>query len=115
MPSLKKGKMCGVLTGDMGVNENGLKGDNYQPGMALEAKNTVLLRGARGSLTKDLTQHFKLDQNSQPQTYAIGFKGFGKFQKRSIKREYTYGTPSDGPLNKKPMGALLYIITASKN
>ena len=100
---IEKGKMCGVLTGDMGVDENGLKGDNYQPGMALRAKTTVLAEGARGSLTKDLTQHFKLDQNSQPQTYAIGFKEVWEISKAKHQKGHVWHSIG-WPLEQKTYG-----------
>ncbi len=73
-PIIEKRQLKGVMTGDMGLNALGEPGENYQPGMALYAKTTVLAEGARGSLTKSLIQTFKLDQHAQPQTYAIGLK-----------------------------------------
>ena len=68
------GSVGGVLTGDMGVGENGEPKDGYMPGMELRAKYTVFAEGCRGHLGKDLISHFKLDEDSSPQHYAIGFK-----------------------------------------
>ena len=68
------GSVGGVLTGDMGVGENGEPKDGYMPGMELRAKYTVFAEGCRGHLGKELISHFKLDEDSSPQHYAIGFK-----------------------------------------
>jgi len=68
------GSVAGVLTGDMGVGENGEPKEGYMPGMELRAKYTVFAEGCRGHLGKDLIEHFALDKDSSPQHYAIGFK-----------------------------------------
>ena len=68
------GSVGGVLTGDMGVGQNGEPKDGYMPGMELRAKYTVFAEGCRGHLGKELISHFKLDEDSSPQHYAIGFK-----------------------------------------
>ena len=46
------GRVRGVATGDMGVTKDGEEGPNFQPGMELHAKLTLLAEGCRGSLTK---------------------------------------------------------------
>ena len=68
------GSVGGVITGDMGIGENGEHKDGYMPGMELRAKYTVFAEGARGHLGKELISHFALDKDSSPQHYAIGFK-----------------------------------------
>ena len=68
------GSVGGVITGDMGVGENGEHKDGYMPGMELRAKYTVFAEGCRGHLGKELISHFNLDKDSSPQHYAIGFK-----------------------------------------
>lgn len=73
-PIIEKGQLCGVITGDMGLDHTGKPGPNHQPGMHLQAPVTFLAEGARGSLTKVVTKHFDLTACSQPQTYAIGLK-----------------------------------------
>ena len=47
---------------------------NFEPGYDLRAKVTVLAEGPRGSLAKQLIERMKLDQESNPQTYAVGIK-----------------------------------------
>ena len=51
--------MRGVATGDMGVTRDGEEGPNFQPGMELHAKLTLLAEGCRGSLTKIAMERFK--------------------------------------------------------
>lgn len=68
------GSVGGIITGDMGVGENGEPKDGYMPGMELRAKYTVFAEGCRGHLGKALIEKFELDKDSSPQHYAIGFK-----------------------------------------
>lgn len=68
------GSVRGVLTGDMGVAENGEPKDSYMPGMELLAKYTLFTEGCRGHLGKTLIEKFKLDAGKDPQHYGIGIK-----------------------------------------
>lgn len=64
----------GVATGDMGIGKDGEKTDQFQPGMELHARQTVLAEGCHGSLTKQMIEKFALRKNSDPQTYGLGIK-----------------------------------------
>jgi electron-transferring-flavoprotein dehydrogenase len=66
-------RVAGVRIGDMGVDKNGKPKANYQPGMDIFAKVTVLGEGVRGSLTKQLIDRFDL-QGRYPQVYETGIK-----------------------------------------
>ena len=68
------GSVAGVATGDMGVGRDGQLGDSYEPGMELRARQTLFAEGCRGSLSKTLMARFKLREQCDPQTYAIGIK-----------------------------------------
>ena len=68
------GSAGGVITGDMGVAEDGSQKDGYMPGMILKARYTIFAEGCRGHLGKQLISKFNLDENTAPQHYAIGFK-----------------------------------------
>src|SRR6516162_8848469 len=46
--------VVGVRTGDKGVDKNGKSKANFEPGVDVRAKITILTEGSRGSLTKDL-------------------------------------------------------------
>ena len=68
------GSVAGIQTGDMGVAADGTEKDGYMPGMELRAKYTVFAEGCRGHLGKQLIKQFKLDKDSTPQHYGLGFK-----------------------------------------
>jgi len=68
------GALIGVQTGDMGVGRDGEPKGDFQPGMQLLAKYTVLAEGARGHLTKRVKAHFDLERDCQPQVYGLGIK-----------------------------------------
>lgn len=67
-------QVYGVVTNDVGLDKNGNPTDRFQPGIELHAKQVILSEGCRGSLTKFAINHFKLDETSQAQTYALGVK-----------------------------------------
>jgi electron-transferring-flavoprotein dehydrogenase len=68
------GSLKGVATGDVGVARDGSHRPDYQPGMELHARYTFLAEGARGHLTKRLTELFGLREDCGPQVFGIGIK-----------------------------------------
>ncbi|GHF23571.1 dehydrogenase [Kordiimonas sediminis] len=68
------GRVCGVGTGDMGVDREGNPKDSFMPGMDLKAKYTLFAEGCRGSLTKEVEAKFGLRDDCEHQTYGIGIK-----------------------------------------
>ncbi|MBN9019683.1 MAG: electron transfer flavoprotein-ubiquinone oxidoreductase [Rhizobiales bacterium] len=68
------GAVVGVATGDMGVDRTGQPGPNYQRGMELRGKYTLLGEGARGSLAKQAIAAFGLSEGRDPQKFGIGLK-----------------------------------------
>ena len=69
-----EGAVRGVATGDLGIARDGTRRADYQPGMELHARYTFFAEGARGSLTKRLTEIFALRSESGPQVYGLGIK-----------------------------------------
>ena len=67
-------QVVGVRTGDKGIDKNGKPKPNFEPGVDIRAKVTVLGEGPRGSLTKKLVSRLKLDSESDPQVYSVGVK-----------------------------------------
>jgi len=67
-------KVIGIRTGDKGIDPEGNKKANFEPGIDLHAKVTVFGEGTRGSLTKTLIDKFGLDEGKNPQTYVAGVK-----------------------------------------
>jgi electron-transferring-flavoprotein dehydrogenase len=70
----ERGAVRGVATGDMGVARDGSHKPEYQPGMELHAKYTLLAEGCRGSLSQELMARFNLRDGIDPQEYGIGLK-----------------------------------------
>jgi len=68
------GSVGGIITGDMGLDQEGNQKDSFMPGMELRAKYTVFSEGCRGHLGKELIAKYALDADSSPQHYGIGFK-----------------------------------------
>ncbi len=96
-------RVYGIATGDVGIAKNGEHTSHYQPGMELHAKQILFAEGCRGSLTRQLIEKFKLQENSQPQSYAIGIKELWEVD----SPEYVPGkvTHSIGwPLDQKTYG-----------
>ncbi len=70
----ERAAVAGVRIGDMGVARDGSPKPGFTQGIDIRAELTVLAEGCRGHLSKYLIKRFKLDQNSDPQTYGIGLK-----------------------------------------
>ncbi|XP_051133139.1 electron transfer flavoprotein-ubiquinone oxidoreductase, mitochondrial isoform X2 [Andrographis paniculata] len=70
------GKVIGIATNDMGVAKDGSKKDNFQPGVELKGRVTLLGEGCRGSLSETVIKKFNLREKGegQHQTYALGIK-----------------------------------------
>ncbi len=71
----ERGRAVGVRTDDKGVDKNGERKSNFEPGYDLKAKVVILAEGTRGSLTKQLIGRFQLDNERNPQTYGVGRQG----------------------------------------
>jgi electron-transferring-flavoprotein dehydrogenase len=67
-------RVVGVRTGDKGIDPDGNKKSNFEPGIDLRAKVTVFGEGTRGSLAKELIKELNLDDGKNPQTYVAGVK-----------------------------------------
>ena len=101
------GSVGGVITGDMGIGENGEQKDSYMPGMELRAKYTVFAEGCRGHLGKELIKQFSLDKDASPQHYAIGFKEIWDIDPAKHQPGLVVHT-AGWPLNDATGGSYLY-------
>jgi electron-transferring-flavoprotein dehydrogenase len=93
-------RVIGVRTGDKGIDRHGNPKPNFEPGVDIFAKVTVLGEGSRGSLTKKLIERLKLDQGRNPQLFAVGVKEIWELPKGRIKPGWVmhtlgYPLPSD--------------------
>ena len=68
------GAVRGVVAGVMGLEKNGSPGPDYQPGMELIGKYVLIAEGVRGSLAKQIINHYNLSDGKEPQKYGLGMK-----------------------------------------
>jgi len=71
---VEDGRVVGVRTGDKGIDKNGQPKANFEPGVDIKAKITILAEGPRGTLTKQLAAMFDLYAGKNPQVYSVGIK-----------------------------------------
>jgi electron-transferring-flavoprotein dehydrogenase len=65
----EKNRVVGVVTGDMGRDANGQPTAQFADGIEIRAAYTLIAEGARGSLTKQVEQHYDLRKDASPQKY----------------------------------------------
>jgi len=71
---VENGRVAGVRTGDKGIDKNGQRKPNYEPGVDIRAKVVILAEGPRGTLTKQLAEIMDLYEGKHPQVYSLGVK-----------------------------------------
>ena len=102
------GSVRGVRIGDMGVAKDGSHKPGYTQGIDIVAPITVLAEGCRGHLSKQLIGKYRLDADSDPQTYGIGIKELWQVPAGRVtpgKVVHTLGWPLD---NATYGGSFLY-------
>ena len=102
------GRVKGVATGDMGIGPDGQKTKNFEPGIELLGKYTLIAEGARGSLAKQIISTFNLDKNSDPQKFGLGIKELWEVSEENHKEgevSHTLGWPLS---NDTGGGAFIY-------
>jgi len=102
-------RVAGVRTGDKGIDPDGNKKSNFEPGIDLRAKVTVFGEGTRGSLAKELIKKLSLDDGKNPQTYVAGVKEIwevpeGRFEPGRVVHTMGY------PLRKTYGGGFIYAM-----
>src|SRR5262249_5716500 len=89
-------RVIGVRIGDRGVDKNGHPKSNYEAGIDIHAKVTVLGEGPRGSLAKGMIPRLGLDKDRLPQIYSTGIKELWRMPAGSLKEGrvlHTMGFP----------------------
>ena len=92
------GSVKGVIVGVVGIGKDGVKKDDYQPGMELHGKYVFIGEGVRGSLAKVLINKFDLAKDSEPQKFGIGIKELWQVPPENHKpglAQHTTGWPLD--------------------
>jgi electron-transferring-flavoprotein dehydrogenase len=91
-------RVIGIRTGDKGIGKDGKAKPNFEPGVDLLAKITVLGEGSRGSLAKQVVTRLGLNAESDDQLFSLGVKELwevpaGTFSEGRVI--HTLGFPSD--------------------
>ena len=89
---VEHGRVVGVRTGDKGQGREGQPLSNYEPGVEVTARVTVLAEGTAGHLTSAAIDHFGLEGRN-PQIWALGVKEVWKVAKPLHKIVHTLGWP----------------------
>jgi electron-transferring-flavoprotein dehydrogenase len=90
--------VVGVRTGDKGIGKDGKPKANFEPGVEIMAKVTVLGEGSRGSLAKQLISRLGLMEDREPQVFSLGVKELWEVPAENFaegKVVHTLGFPSD--------------------
>ena len=90
--------VVGVRTGDKGIGRDGKPKANFEPGVEIIAKVTVLGEGSRGSLAKQLMSRLDLMEDRDPQVFSLGVKELWEVPPENFaegKVVHTLGFPSD--------------------
>ena len=67
-------RVSGVATGDNGIGRNGNKKPNFEQGINLIARATVLGEGSMGSLTRDVGEKMGIFNEKMPQVFETAIK-----------------------------------------
>ena len=78
---VEDGQVKGVRSGDKGRGKDGEEMKNFEPGMDVVAKATVLAEGCWGSLTGAAIREFDLGEDREPQVWELGVKEVWKVTK----------------------------------
>jgi electron-transferring-flavoprotein dehydrogenase len=86
------GRVAGVRTGDKGRGREGEQLGNFEPGVDITARITVLAEGTAGHLSLAAIDQFAL-HGANPQIWALGVKEVWKVAKPLHKIVHTLGWP----------------------
>ncbi|WNJ97517.1 electron transfer flavoprotein-ubiquinone oxidoreductase [Vibrio ruber] len=70
----ERNEVCGVITGDMGVDARGEPKSDHMPGIELRGQYTLFAEGSRGHLGKQLLERYELDRDADAQHFSLGLK-----------------------------------------
>jgi len=109
--------VTGVRTGDKGLDKDGKPKPNFEPGIDLLAKVTVLGEGARGSLMKALADKLPIRSGRLPEVFETGIKEVIQlpenhfFSGSAFNDIHTMGFPLD---LDTPGGGFVYEMTKNR-
>ena len=87
-----KKRVIGVRTADRGVDKHGTQKSDFEAGVDIHSKVTLLGEGTRGSLTKKLINKFNLMDGKNPQNWAVGVKELWQLPDKKLPDGYVAHT-----------------------
>jgi len=102
-------KVVGVRTGDKGLDKDGSRKPNFEPGLLLKAKVTIFAEGTRGSLFQKVAAKLGLMQGRNPDVYELGVKEIIQCAPGTIEPGHVIHTMG-WPLTKGIGGTFLYTL-----
>lgn len=96
-------RVAGVVAGEFGKHPDGTPGDNYEPGIEVKGRFVFLCEGARGSLTKQVIEKYRLDRDSDFPKFGLGMKEIWEIDPEKHKPGSVMHT-AGWPLNAKTGG-----------
>jgi electron-transferring-flavoprotein dehydrogenase len=115
--ALDQKTITGVRTGDKGLGKDGTQKSNFEPGIDLLAKVTVLGEGSKGSLVRDIAEKLDIFSGKMPQVFETGIKEVIQLPEKNYFTTskgndiHTYGYPLG--LNT-PGGGFIYEMKDNK-
>lgn len=103
-----RGRLYSIIAGEFGLDKNGMPSDQYEPGMEIQGKYTLLAEGARGSLSKEVINRYHLAKNASPQKYGLGFKELWEVPKKQHQQGSVIHTMGYPLIGKAGGGGFMY-------
>ncbi|HNX94147.1 MAG TPA: electron-transfer flavoprotein:ubiquinone oxidoreductase [Holophaga sp.] len=108
-------KVVGVQTADKGVNADGSKRGNFEPGNALKAKVTIFGEGPRGHLFRELDEVLGLQKDSiNPQVFETGAKEIWEVPEGRVKPGFVMHSTGWPLQNSESGGSFLYGMSGNR-
>ena len=85
--------VAGIVTGDKGRGKEGQELGNFEPGMEVHARATVLAEGNWGHLTGAAIQRFNLAEGKEPPVWKLGAKEVWKTKEQWDQVVHFFGWP----------------------
>lgn len=102
--------VTGIVTGDKGRGKEGQELGNFEPGMEVHARATVLAEGNWGHLTGAAIQRFNLAEGKEPPVWKLGAKEVWKTTEQWDQVVHFFGWPgrSNAKWHETGIGGWVY-------
>jgi electron-transferring-flavoprotein dehydrogenase len=102
-------RVVGVRTGDKGLDKDGGRKSNFEPGLILKAKATIFAEGTRGSLFQKVAVRLGLMDGKNPDVYELGVKEIIQCPPGTVEAGHVIHTLGF-PMTKGVGGTFIYTL-----